>query len=110
MKTSVGSWTLDWTLFERIADNVFSNLEKYADPRHPIQIHFTIEKELRWVTVNRKRKSGQAEHHGIGLASVRQMIETQGGALTIEESKTTFKETIVLSRPRRKNDPAERVD
>ncbi|WP_305153049.1 HAMP domain-containing sensor histidine kinase [uncultured Dubosiella sp.] len=110
MKTSVGSWTLDWTLFERIADNVFSNLEKYADPRHPIQIHFTIEKELRWVTVNRKRKSEQAEHHGIGLASVRQMIETQGGALTIEESKTTFKETIVLSRPRRKNDPAERVD
>lgn len=88
----------DGTYMGRIAGNVVSNIRKYADPAEPVQIHLrqeyalvhTAGSKVQVLTLmirNRKRQiqnlqekeENDAESMGLGLRSIRKMMEQMAG-------------------------------
>lgn len=68
--------SLDPNLLCRIADNLVSNLKKYADPAQPIRFDIrTDPDEVVVCLTNAVRTDPQGESHGVGLKNVRRMME-----------------------------------
>ena len=68
----------------RVFDNLFSNLKKYADPGSPIQV--SVREEGERVVVNLKNRAGKkkrTDSRGIGLPTVRNLLERNGGYMEI---------------------------
>lgn len=84
----------------RIFNNIFSNLEKYADPGEPVRIAVALSTggcELHFV--NRVRPSSpETESTRIGLESVRSLMALQNGSCTYGEENGAFR--LTLSFPR----------
>lgn len=90
---------MDMSAFQRIIDNVFSNLEKYADPEFDIEINIILNDHLDLRIVNRKNKIRDQKSSHVGLQSVRKLINGQQGILKIEETDTMFMQTILIPGP-----------
>lgn len=91
-------YEIDRIAFVRILDNVFSNLEKYADPACGIEVRFTADDNMKLHVVNAKRMKKDQESARVGLQSVRKLLKAQQGSLQIRETETMFEQTIRIPR------------
>ncbi|WP_283680619.1 sensor histidine kinase [Parablautia sp. Marseille-Q6255] len=82
----------------RAFDNIFSNLQKYADPKIPIKITEAKQHDKIGVIIeNSKRKHPlNFASHKIGLMTVATLVEQNGGTVNIKQDSTTFSIEIFL--------------
>ena len=82
----------------RIFDNLFSNLKKYADPAGPI--HIWMEDGPEWVALrveNRIRPvPDRADSHGVGVPTMRDLLERAGGTLEISTEDGVYKSVLTF--------------
>lgn len=103
-KTISGAYQLhvDIVAMRRVADNVYSNIQKYADKKVPVEIW--IEESDKEVTVyvqnHNKTESCQTqqESYGIGLTTITQIMNEMGGRSEKENRNELF--TIKLTLPK----------
>ncbi len=86
--------------FLRIFNNVFTNIDKYANEAEPININFNITKDFVTICLGNKirhepRKNESAK---IGLISISSLMKRQGGSSLTRTSDDNF--TIELKFPR----------
>lgn len=81
----------------RIFDNLFSNAKKYADPSKPIVVSVDRKDEEIGITVsNGIGRKSSAESNGIGLPTVKRLVEENGGRLRYGEKGDRFTVTLCL--------------
>ena len=81
---------LDVDALCRIADNLISNLQKYADPAQPVRFEIAAEENRLCVSLsNAVRTVPQGDSHGVGLKNVAALMEHLHG-----ESACTSKNGI----------------
>lgn len=73
------------SVLQRIMDNLFSNVSKYADPKEVVDVTCTTDKGMFVITiVNKKNKvKGDVESNQIGLRSTSKMMSQNHGTLKI---------------------------
>lgn len=98
LQTSL-SMDANFAMIQRILNNVFSNIQKYCDPWKDIVIQATIEEDrLKMSFTNSiNRHLDKVESNGIGLKSVKKMIEIHHGTFYQDETNDLF--TIILTFP-----------
>ena len=82
---------------QRIFDNIFSNLLKYADPAFVIEVscHKLEDRmEISFGNHIRQEKTGAVSSAGIGLKSVDELIRRNGGCLRIDKRDDLFQCTL----------------
>lgn len=89
----------NWLMLQRIFNNLFSNIQKYADKEKMVHIDLIIEKShLKLTLINFKNKHEKPiESNGIGLKSVRKMVAIHKGECYISNNEDDF--MIVISLP-----------
>ena len=83
----------------RIFDNIASNILKYADPAHPVQVCFEREGEqagLAFANVPLPPESGGAESTKVGLVSVRTMMEKMQAEVRVSQTARRFCITLLF--------------
>lgn len=98
---------LDWTnhviranpmYLRRILDNILSNLEKYADPDHPVMITLLEEPGfIGFSFFNKKKKTAIKSRSRIGLQNLMAMLQQMGGTCNIFPGDKTFEIQILFS-------------
>ena len=81
----------------RVFDNLFSNLKKYADPAHPVLV--TVREEGAQVAVELTSRTGslsRADSRGIGLPTVRALLERNGGRMEVARRGAEYRTTVWL--------------
>lgn len=107
-KTS-GSWKLDVDIVEvkRVMDNIFSNLQKYANKDFPIKMWIEESDEAVTVYIQNHKKllrpDQQDVSHGIGLQSIWRILKEMGGELKTENKKDCF--TMMFTLPKYNDTP-----
>ncbi len=92
------SGAFDLQELRRIFDNLCSNIQKYADPAHPIDLairledHRLIIRQSNAILLPRPA----SESHRIGLSSISRIAQHYDGRLDIQQDATTFTATITL--------------
>ncbi|MHA7966620.1 sensor histidine kinase [Paenibacillus sp. CAU 1782] len=83
----------------RVFDNIFSNIQKYGDPRHPAHIHYRLKGPFVQLTVENKIKHSdkKKDSNGIGLSSCKSILQKHGGKLTVWQDQDSF--TLQISLP-----------
>lgn len=82
---------LDVDALCRIADNLVSNLQKYADPAQPVRFGITREGDSLCVRLsNAVRATPQGDSHGVGLKNVEAMMAQMHGRVRRSESGGSF--------------------
>lgn len=83
-------------LFQRMFNNLFSNILKYGEKGHPVLIKIAVDKgRLQIVFLNQKRQClRQVESNQIGLKSVQKMAELQEGTFFAAEEGEMFAVTM----------------
>lgn len=83
----------------RIFDNLISNVQKYADPAHPVRLE--VRKEGQDIIIkqsNAVRKDPlQAESYHLGLISIRRIAHSYGGSTDVIQNDSFFEITVTLS-------------
>ncbi len=83
--------------FRRVFDNLFSNVRKYADKSKPVEIHVTAEKENVIISIlNYVEKNPESDSHGIGMTTVKILLEQCKGILEQKTQEDIFKVSVVL--------------
>ena len=83
----------------RIFDNIASNILKYADPAHPVQVCFVREGEqagLAFANVPLPPESGGAESTKVGLVSVQTMMEKMQAEVRVSQTARRFCITLLF--------------
>ena len=98
LQTSL-SMDANFAMIQRILNNVFSNIQKYCDPWKDIVIQTSIEEDrLKMSFTNSiNHHLDKVESNGIGLKSVKKMIEIHHGTFYQDETNDLF--TIILTFP-----------
>ena len=98
LQTSL-SMDANFAMMQRILNNIFSNIQKYCDPWKDIVIQTTIEEnQLKMSFTNSiNHHLDKVESNGIGLKSVKKMIEIHHGTIYQDETNDLF--TIILTFP-----------
>ena len=79
------------TLLCRIADNLVSNLHKYAEPSQPVCLEVTSDEAELCVSLrNTIRAVPQGAAHGVGLKNVAEMMAQMNGTCSTEQTAETF--------------------
>ena len=83
----------------RVIDNVFSNLQKYADVNAPVCIESGLEDGKLMLSVKNKIDEGadRAESNGIGLKTCERIMERMSGNVFVRSENGEF--SITLSFP-----------
>lgn len=103
-ETITGNYQLyvDMVSMRRVADNLHSNIQKYADEKFPIEIWIEeSDKEVIVYVQNHKKQESceaQQESYGIGLATITQIMNEMGGKIEKENTDELF--TIKLRLPK----------
>ena len=80
---------------QRVLDNLFSNITKYADPAQPEQMRLDAGSGAPALTVtNRVLPGADAPSSGIGLPTVRKLLSRSGAALEVREAEDMFRAEI----------------
>ena len=89
----------DAGMIQRIFDNMLSNVQKYADPAHPVRLHSTIGPgELVFVFENHIRNSLEpAPQAGLGLNNCQKIMLLHQGRFSYEQKDQRF--TVRLAFP-----------
>lgn len=84
---------IDVHYFGRVMDNVFSNLQKYADASEPVSVFSDYEDGFLVVAVeNAVREGGdRAESNGIGNKTCRRIMELMNGSFSVTRSESKYK-------------------
>ncbi|MDG0810403.1 sensor histidine kinase [Cohnella rhizosphaerae] len=94
VEPSLESFLLEINLvaIRRVFDNIFSNVQKYADPSHPIVIKYELSQQMvHFVVQNKiKRIDKKSDSNQIGLISCKKMIHQHNGTLTYKQEKGVF--------------------
>lgn len=85
-----GTCMLDFNYFQRIVDNLASNLIKYADSEIPLQIQLTNTDYLRLAITNQIRKKSTIESNQIGLKTCRKIMDRIGGKFVTRKTDSSF--------------------
>lgn len=90
---------VDTAYFNRVIDNIFTNLSKYADPAESIRIDTTYDGDFLTVTVkNRVRTDrNRTESNGIGIKTCIKIMERLGGSFEVLNDGGHY--TVVLKLP-----------
>ena len=89
---------LDVQELRRIFDNLASNIRKYADPTKPVTLAIGYDRgtlRIRQTNTILPQKE-QHESYGIGLSSIRRIVQGYGGSVTADESAAQFSICIQL--------------
>lgn len=98
LQTSL-SMDASFAMMQRILNNIFSNIQKYCDPWKDIVIQTTIEEDQFKMSFTNSinHHLDKVESNGIGLKSVKKMIEIHRGTFYQDETNDLF--TIILTFP-----------
>lgn len=98
LQTSL-SMDANFAMMQRILNNIFSNIQKYCDPWKDIVIQTTIEEDQFKMSFTNSinHHLDKVESNGIGLKSVKKMIEIHHGTFYQDETNDLF--TIILTFP-----------
>ena len=81
----------------RIFDNLFSNIRKYADPAVPVAIYYKRRpKTTAIMLANGKKENAEAESSGVGLRTVYQLMEENGGTFEVLENDRRFVALLIF--------------
>lgn len=85
-------------LLRRAMDNLYSNLQKYADPTDGIWICYEAEEDNVCITFHNGVRSdrNKKESTGIGLNTCKRVIAQQGGSFSAEDDGQNFGATVRL--------------
>ncbi|MBR2047055.1 MAG: HAMP domain-containing histidine kinase [Oscillospiraceae bacterium] len=93
-----GNLKVDLTHLRRVFDNLISNVNKYADPEHPILV--TIRQEEEELTVSMENhiapRPVQVERNGIGLKTCHKLVTAMGGEFNQSRTDHTFRVEVLL--------------
>lgn len=89
---------LDVQELRRIFDNLASNIRKYADSTGPVILAVEYDNGTLWIRQTNTTLSQKEQHesYGIGLSSIRRIVQGYGGSVTVEESAEQFSICIHL--------------
>lgn len=98
LQTSL-SMDANFAMMQRILNNIFSNIQKYCDLWKDIVIQTTIEEDQFKMSFTNSinHHLDKVESNGIGLKSVKKMIEIHRGTFYQDETNDLF--TIILTFP-----------
>ena len=98
LQTSL-SMDANFAMIQRILNNIFSNIQKYCDPWKDIVIQTSIEEnQLKLSFTNSiNHHLDKVESNGIGLKSIKKMLELHHGTFYQDETNDLF--TIILTFP-----------
>lgn len=93
-----GKITVDTHYLKRLFDNLFSNIEKYANPKGSVAITGTImDNTLSIKILNENRnKSSQTESTNIGLKTCQKIVEQMNGVFNARKDISIFEISIVF--------------
>jgi len=82
----------------RVLDNLCSNIEKYADPIHPVML--SIHAGPKEIVIRQSNAvaltAEKTEGFQVGLQSIRRIAQNYGGSIQVDQDKETFTITITL--------------
>lgn len=83
---------------DRIIDNIVSNICKYANPTHPVELALIEQPGFVGFTVKNERllHADQVESNGVGLGAVRTMMQQMGGICSVEEAELQYTLTLLF--------------
>lgn len=89
---------VDTVCMKRLFDNLFSNIEKYADSAQPVVIRQWVAEEKLYVTLSNQiaQSSGQVESTNIGLKTCERIMQLMGGTFRTCRTEETFRAEAVL--------------
>ena len=89
---------VDTVCMKRLFDNLFSNIEKYADSARPVVIRQWVAEEKLYVTLSNQisQSSGQVESTNIGLKTCERILQLMGGTFRTCRMEETFRAEAVL--------------
>lgn len=93
-----GKLHVDLTHLRRVFDNLFSNVNKYADPSRPVTITQKVEGEELHVTITNyiATHSNRVESNRIGLQTCHKLVHAMGGEFNQSRTKHTFTAEVLL--------------
>lgn len=82
----------------RVFDNIFSNIQKYANPSQPIKISYYMEQSMFHLLVQNavKQVDKKNDSNEIGLVSCQKMIQQLNGTLSVVNNEELFTLHITL--------------
>ena len=91
----------------RVFDNMFSNIKKYADRSHPVDIELSLKLQTLIITARNRVRSVDMtkDSNEIGLVSCQKIIEQHNGTLKISQQANTFTLQVELPVILSKEDP-----
>lgn len=89
---------LDAVYFNRVLDNLFSNIEKYADRSHNIEINCSVKNSVFTVKIKNLIRTDEihAESNGIGTKTCRRIMEKMDGEFRSYTSDGYYVAEIVI--------------
>ena len=89
---------VDTMLMNRVIDNIFSNLAKYADPEHEVSIRFYSDRSKISITFENEIRHDDAhtESNHIGIKTCERIMEKMGGSFDTANSDGRFSATFTL--------------
>lgn len=106
LPTLSGSYALNICIsdFQRICDNLSSNILKYASIEHPILIETTDQPQTIQLRISNHKSVAKKNvpHHGIGLSSVNDLVKKMNGSFDISADKEMFSVHISIPKVNRK--------
>lgn len=94
-----GEFSLSIPVFDmrRIFDNLFSNIKKYADPSKPVVISVSKQAtEIGIVISNHIGERSDIVSNGIGLATIKKLLEEHGGRFDITKADERYSVRIFM--------------
>lgn len=93
-----GTLRVDLTHLRRVFDNLFSNVNKYADPAHPVTILVRSEGEELLVSITNRiaPSTNRPESNRIGLQTCHKLVGAMGGEFSQSRTKDTFTAKVLL--------------
>ena len=91
-----GEICVDMTYFSRVIDNIFSNVNKYADKLSPVTVRTYSDGGEVFVEVTNGISTNIAESSEIGIKTCQKIMEQMGGRFTTQKQNGRFIATVVL--------------
>ena len=93
-----GKLRVDLTHLRRVFDNLFSNVNKYADHDHPVAIRIKRSEEELIVSITNHigAQSNRRESNRIGLQTCHKLVAAMGGEFSQHRTKDTFSVEVLL--------------
>ena len=91
-----GEICVDMTYFSRVIDNIFSNVNKYADISSPVTVRTYSNGGEVFIEVSNGISTNIAESSEIGIKTCQKIMEQMGGRFTTQKQNGRFVATVVL--------------